>query len=115
MKIHGNQPQPQRPEDGRRPADTPNGSTFEADSARVETPGSALPSRGAASGASNQAGGERGDRLELSSAGRMLQPESAEGTSAERLAELSQALRDGSLNSRERIELAARRILGDTN
>jgi len=113
MKIHGNQPQPQRPEDGRRPADAPNGSTFEADSARVDTPGTALPSREAAS--SSQSGSERGDRLELSSAGRLMQPDAARGASAERLEELARALREGTLNSPERVELAARRILGDAN
>lgn len=112
MKIHGPHSQQPRPDDGRRPSDPATGSTFEADSARVDAPGSALPTReGDATAATT--GGERGDRLELSSAGRLMQPDAAEGASAERLAELSKALAEGTLNSRERLELAARRMLGD--
>lgn len=110
MKIHGTPSQPPRPDDGRRPADAPNGSSFEADSARVDTPGSALPAREGDS-ATAATSGERGDRLEVSSAGRLMQPDAAEAASADRLAELAKAQREGTLNSPERLELAARRIL----
>jgi hypothetical protein len=112
MQINGLPSQPQRPDDGRRPADSADGPSFRPDQGRVDGPPSALPSRvGSESGTTGNASG---DRLELSSAGRLMQPEQAPSASAERMEELKLALREGTLNSRERIELAARRILGDS-
>lgn len=112
MQINGLPSQPQRPDDGRRPADDASGPNFRPDQGRVDGPPSALPSRvGPDSGT---AGNASGDSLELSSAGRLMQPDKAPSVSAERMAELKTALREGTLNSPERIELAARRILGDS-
>jgi anti-sigma28 factor (negative regulator of flagellin synthesis) len=110
MQIQGTPSPAPRPDKGARPAvDVGTGSTFEAETGRVDAPGAALP---ATDRSSTRTTGNRGDSLEISGTARLLRSESNRGASAERIEELKQSMREGTLNNREAIELAARRILG---
>ncbi|MEZ5979726.1 MAG: hypothetical protein R3F34_16120 [Planctomycetota bacterium] len=109
MEIKGLPSPAPRPDKGKGQTDAGSGSNFETESTRVDTTGAALPT--ARPGRGSEATGERGDRLEISTTGRLMQPEGGASASTERMAELKQRLVDGSLSNRESIELAARRIL----
>ena len=110
MQIHGNPSPAPRPDKGSRPAaDVGTGSTFEATTSDVETPTAAIPQRDRET---SRTTGARGDSLEISGTARLLRAEPRNEARAERIEELKQRLQQGTLNSKEAIELAARRILG---
>jgi anti-sigma28 factor (negative regulator of flagellin synthesis) len=110
MQIQGNPTPAPRPDKGTRPAaDVGTGSAFEATTSDVEAAGVALPRRDRET---TRTTGARGDSLEISGTARLLRAEPRSEARAERIEELKQLLQQGTLNTKESIELAARRILG---